>query len=102
MAPLSEREREVLRLVAAGLSNQETAAHLSITAGSVKKHLSNIYGKLGVSSRIQALARARELVLLFRFRSRTTINHSLLLLGSASSHSEGYAVFWNKQGYYRG
>jgi LuxR family maltose regulon positive regulatory protein len=62
--PLSEREREVLRLVAAGLSNQETAAQLSITVGSVKKHLSNIYSKLGVSSRTQALARARELDLL--------------------------------------
>jgi LuxR family maltose regulon positive regulatory protein len=61
---LSPREREVLRLVAAGLSNQETAAHLTITAGAVKKHLSNIYGKLGVSSRTQALARARELDLL--------------------------------------
>ncbi len=64
MAPLSEREREVLRLVAAGLSNQETAAHLSVTAGAVKKHLSNIYLKLGVSSRTQALARTRELDLL--------------------------------------
>ncbi len=51
MAPLSTREREVLRLVAAGLSNQETAAHLRITAGAVNKHLSNIYRKLGVSSR---------------------------------------------------
>jgi LuxR family maltose regulon positive regulatory protein len=61
---LSPREREVLRLVAAGLSNQETAAHLTITAGAVKKHLSNIYRKLGVSSRTQALARARELDLL--------------------------------------
>ncbi|HLZ62060.1 MAG TPA: LuxR C-terminal-related transcriptional regulator [Ktedonosporobacter sp.] len=61
---LSEREREVLRLVAAGLSNHEAAAHLSITTGAVKKHLSNIYGKLGVSSRTQALARARELDLL--------------------------------------
>jgi LuxR family maltose regulon positive regulatory protein len=61
---LSGREREVLRLVAAGLSNQETAAHLYITAGAVKKHLSNIYSKLGVSSRTQALARARELDLL--------------------------------------
>ncbi len=62
--PLSERERTVLRFVAAGLSNQETAAQLSITAGAVKKHLSNIYSKLGVSSRTQALARARELDLL--------------------------------------
>ena len=62
--PLSTREREVMRLVATGLSNQETAAQLSITAGAVKKHLSNIYRKLGVSSRTQALARARELDLL--------------------------------------
>jgi len=62
--PLSPREREVLRLVAAGLSNQETAAHLTITAGAVKKHLSNIYRKLSVRSRTQALARARELDLL--------------------------------------
>jgi len=62
--PLSPRERAVLRLVAAGLSNQETAAHLTITAGAVKKHLSNIYRKLGVSSRTQALVRARELDLL--------------------------------------
>jgi LuxR family maltose regulon positive regulatory protein len=64
LEPLSPREREVLRLVAGGLSNQETAAQLAITAGAVKKHLSNIYGKLGVSSRTQALARARELDLL--------------------------------------
>jgi LuxR family maltose regulon positive regulatory protein len=64
LEPLSPREREVLRLVAAGLSNQETAAQLAITAGAVKKHLSNIYGKLGVSSRTLALARARELDLL--------------------------------------
>src|SRR5215469_15818468 len=64
MSALSPREREVLRFVAAGLSNQETAAQLTITAGAVKKHLSNIYGKLGVSSRTQALARARELDLL--------------------------------------
>jgi LuxR family maltose regulon positive regulatory protein len=62
--PLSPRERAVLRLVAAGLSNQETAAHLTITAGAVKKHLSNIYRKLGVGSRTQALVRARELDLL--------------------------------------
>ena len=64
LEPLSPREREVLRFVAAGLSNQEAAAQLAITAGAVKKHLSNIYGKLGVSSRTQALARARELDLL--------------------------------------
>ncbi len=61
---LSPREREVLRSVSAGLSNQETAARLTITAGAVKKHLSNTYRKLGVSSRTQALVRARELDML--------------------------------------
>ncbi len=59
--PLSERELEVVRLVAEGLTNQQIAARLIITLHTVKKHTSNIYGKLGVSSRTQAVARAREL-----------------------------------------
>jgi LuxR family maltose regulon positive regulatory protein len=62
--PLSERELEVLRLVAAGLSNREIAAELVIAVGTVKRHLHNIYGKLGVHSRIQAAADARDLGLL--------------------------------------
>jgi LuxR family transcriptional regulator, maltose regulon positive regulatory protein len=62
--PLTEREREVLRLVAAGTSNRVIAAHLTVTLGTVKKHLNNIFGKLDVQSRTQALARARELGLL--------------------------------------
>jgi len=62
--PLTEREREVLRLVAAGTSNRAIAAHLVVTLGTVKKHLNNIFGKLDVQSRTQALARARELGLL--------------------------------------
>jgi LuxR family maltose regulon positive regulatory protein len=61
LEPLSERELEVMRLVAQGLSNQKIAGHLYITLHTVKKHTSNIYGKLGVSSRTQAVARAREL-----------------------------------------
>lgn len=59
--PLSEREREVLCLVAAGLSNQEIADRLVISVRTVKKHVENIHGKLGVSSRTQAVSRAREL-----------------------------------------
>lgn len=59
--PLHPREREVLRLLAAGHSNSEIAAILVLALGTVKKHLNNIYGKLGVSSRTQAVARAREL-----------------------------------------
>ncbi|HSR29000.1 MAG TPA: LuxR C-terminal-related transcriptional regulator [Anaerolineae bacterium] len=62
--PLSERELQVLRLVAAGNSNQEIAAELVLAVGTVKAHNSNIYGKLGVRSRTQAVARARELNLL--------------------------------------
>lgn len=62
--PLSERELEVLGLIAAGLSNQEIAAKLIITVSTVKKHINNIYGKLDVASRTQAIRRARELRLL--------------------------------------
>jgi LuxR family maltose regulon positive regulatory protein len=59
--PLSERELEVLRLIAGGLSNREIADKLVIAPGTVKAHAYNIYQKLGVSSRTQAIARAREL-----------------------------------------
>ena len=59
--PLTEREIEILRLVDDGLSNSEIADKLIVTVGTVKKHLNNIFGKLGVSSRTQALAGARAL-----------------------------------------
>jgi LuxR family maltose regulon positive regulatory protein len=62
--PLTERELELLRLVAAGRSNQEIAQELVLAVGTVKKHLNNIFGKLAVSSRTQAVARAGELDLL--------------------------------------
>jgi LuxR family maltose regulon positive regulatory protein len=62
--PLSERELEVLRLIADGHSNQAIADRLVVAVGTVKKHINNIYGKLDVQSRTQALARARELKLL--------------------------------------
>ena len=62
--PLSQRELELLRLVADGYSNQEIAQELFVAVGTVKKHLNNIFGKLGASSRTQATARARELNLL--------------------------------------
>ncbi len=62
--PLSERELEVLRLIAEGLSNQGIADRLIIAEGTVKRHINNIYGKLQVGSRTQAVAVARELGLL--------------------------------------
>ena len=59
--PLSERELEVLRLIAAGLSNQEIAQELVIAVGTVKAHTSAIYRKLDVRGRAQAIVRSREL-----------------------------------------
>jgi len=62
--PLSKRELEILLLIGDGYSNQDIAEKLVVTLHTVKKHSSNIYGKLGVSSRTQAVARARQLNLL--------------------------------------
>ena len=62
--PLSAREREVLRLVAAGLSNREIAVRLVVTEATVKKHLEHVYGKLDARSRTSALAAARALNML--------------------------------------
>ena len=62
--PLTPRELEVLHLLGEGYSNRDIAEALVITVNGVKKHASNIYGKLGVHSRTQAVVRARELGLL--------------------------------------
>jgi len=62
--PLTERELQVLRLMADGATNQEIAHELVLAVNTVKKHTSNIFGKLGVSNRTQSIARARELNLL--------------------------------------
>jgi LuxR family maltose regulon positive regulatory protein len=63
---LSEREKEILTLIAEGLSNQQIAARLVISITTVKTHVGNIFNKLGVTSRTQALARADGLGLLPR------------------------------------
>ena len=62
--PLSKRELELLPLLAAGHSNREIALQLSISHGTVERHLANIYGKLQVNNRTGAIARARALNLL--------------------------------------
>jgi LuxR family maltose regulon positive regulatory protein len=61
---LTSREVEVLDLIAAGQRNQEIAAELFLTPDTVKRHVSHICTKLGVSGRTAALARARELNLI--------------------------------------
>ncbi len=62
--PLSEREREILQLVALGLSNAEIAARLSLAQGTVKNYVTTILQKLGARDRTQAALRARELGLI--------------------------------------
>lgn len=62
--PLTDRELEVLALLAAGLSNKEIADHLVIAIGTVKVHVKNIFAKLKVNRRTKAIAQAKELRLL--------------------------------------
>jgi DNA-binding NarL/FixJ family response regulator len=62
--PLSERELEILALIAKGDSNKEIASQLFIAEGTVKNHVTHILGKLGVRDRTQAALKARELGLL--------------------------------------
>jgi DNA-binding CsgD family transcriptional regulator len=62
--PLSSREIEVLRLIDQGLSNMEIANHLTLAQSTVKTHINNIYSKLEVQTRVQAIKRGHELGLL--------------------------------------
>jgi len=64
LEPLSDREMEVLRLIAVNLSNQDIAATLVVSLNTVKTHIRRLYGKLNASSRLAAVERARELRLL--------------------------------------
>jgi ATP/maltotriose-dependent transcriptional regulator MalT len=59
--PLTGREREVLGLLIAGASNREIARRLVLSVNTVKRHVYNICGKLGVQNRMQAIIRARAL-----------------------------------------
>ena len=60
LEPLSERELDVLTLIATGRTNQEIADILAIALSTVKSHINNLYGKLGTNRRTQAVAIARE------------------------------------------
>lgn len=71
---LSEREQEVLTLIAGGLSNQEIAQRLVVTVSTIKTHLNNIYAKLNVHTRLQAVTKAYDLGLLRRNELETEPN----------------------------
>jgi LuxR family maltose regulon positive regulatory protein len=62
--PLTQREIEVLGLLAEGLTNRQVAERLFLSVGTIKRHTHNIYGKLGVNSRTQAIILGQELRLL--------------------------------------
>jgi LuxR family maltose regulon positive regulatory protein len=64
LEPLTERELEVLQLVAAGKTNRQVATDLFVSVGTIKTHVNNVYRKLDAHSRTQAVSRARELGLL--------------------------------------
>jgi ATP/maltotriose-dependent transcriptional regulator MalT len=63
---LSKREQDVLTLIAEGLSNQEIAQKLVVTVSTIKTHLNNIYAKMNVHTRLQAVTKAYDLGLLHR------------------------------------
>jgi ATP/maltotriose-dependent transcriptional regulator MalT len=60
LEPLSERELGILKLISAGLTNEEIAVALVIAPSTVKTHINNLYGKLGTHRRTEAVAIARE------------------------------------------
>ncbi len=64
--PLTKRENELLQLLATGLTNQEIATKLYIALSTVKRHNINIYSKLGVRNRTEAVAKARTLNLILK------------------------------------
>lgn len=75
LSELSERELDVLHLLAEGLSNQEIADRLFVSLNTTKTHLSNIYSKLNVKSRTQAIRRAKELAILTPTERMKSANH---------------------------
>ena len=79
-AGLTAREIEVLRLIADGLSNHEIAGRLIITVSTVKWHLNNLFGKLAVHSRTQALAQRPQLA---RRLERVRLGEDEVDLGAA-------------------
>ena len=71
--PLTPRELEVLMLLAEGLTNPQIAERMFVTSGTVKRHASNLYSKLAVGNRVQAVAKAQEIGLIQTHPSISTI-----------------------------
>ena len=82
---LTRREREILALLAQGYSGPEIAEQLTLALSSVKFHIQNIYGKLGVNSKRQALTRAGELGLVAPVRGLSPAAHQTESLGGGAS-----------------
>jgi len=68
---LTEREEQVLKLLANGLSNREISRHLMISESTVENHINHIYAKLGVSNRAQAVAYAFQLRIIILHNNMT-------------------------------
>ena len=64
LEPLSDREQEILALIATGATNREIGTQLFLAEGTVKNHVTNVLGKLGVRDRTQAALKAREMGLI--------------------------------------
>ena len=67
---LTDRENQILRLISDGLTNREISCHLSISESTVENHAHHIYGKLGISSRAQAVA--------YTFQLRFSLQNEML------------------------
>ena len=80
--PLSERELDVLRLLATDLDGPDIAYELNVTLNTMRSHTKNIYSKLGVTNRRAAVRRAEELKLLSRTSTRTHQSRPGVVLGA--------------------
>jgi DNA-binding CsgD family transcriptional regulator len=86
--PLTAQERAIVQLIAQGLSNKEIATHLALSPNTIKMYTSQVYRKLGVRRRTEAVARARQLT------EHIVVQHSVAVMQREEAYNEqrGYAV----------